>query len=555
MDGFVPWPEDLARLYRARGVWQGVALGEALDDAARVNAERIAIVEGDRRVPAGHERRVTFGELRRLARRLASAFVARGICDGERVVFQLPNTIEFAVAYLAALKVGAIPIMCLPHHREAEIRSIANLAGASAWVFAARSRSFDYLAMAVQLKPEIPSLRELVVTGASDEDRELVTTFESLLASGREDDPELERHVPDAGSPAVLQLSGGTTGVPKLIARTHDDYLYNAMAFAAATGFTPDDVLLVPLPVGHNFALACPGLQGALLLGAKTVLAPSPAPDVVLPLVARERVTWVPAVPATVIQWTQSPERGGHDTSSLKAIYVGGQKLNPEPARAAIDAFGPVVRQVFGMAEGLLCCTRPDDPLEIHVTTQGRPTSDLDEVRIVDDDGNDVPTGAIGELLCRGPYTLRGYYRADEHNASAFTPDGFYRSGDMVRQMPCGNIVVEGRKKDLINRGGEKISAEEIEDLIMKHAAVANVALVAMADPVLGERACACIVLRPCAELDLPRLVAFLRDEHRIAPFKVPERIEIFDKLPLTGVGKVSKKDLRRIVGERIASG
>lgn len=553
MDGFVPWPADLARDYRRRGLWRGIALGEAFEESARANAERIAVVEGDRRVAAGTERRITYAELGRLSRRLASSFVAQGICDGERVVFQLPNVIDFVVAYLAAVKVGAVPIMCLPHHRETEIGAIANLAGARAWIFAARSRSFDYLAMAMALRPMIPTLREvIVVAGEPGDTGEGVTAIETLLANGRDDDPEVDRHVPDPASPAVLQLSGGTTGTPKLIPRTHDDYLYNALVFAEATGFTRDDVLLVAIPVGHNFALACPGLQGALLLGARTVLAPSPATDVVLPLVAREKVTWMPSVPATLIQWTQSPDRAKYDTSSLKAIYVGGQKLNPEPARAAVEAFGPVVRQVFGMAEGLLCCTRPDDSLDVHMTTQGRPASELDEVRVVDDEGNEVAPGEIGELTCRGPYTLRGYYRAAEHNALAFTSDGFYRSGDMVRRLPSGDITVEGRKKDLINRGGEKISAEEIEDLIMKHAAVANVALVAMADPILGERPCACIVLRERAELDLPRLVEFLR-EHRIAAFKLPERLELFDKLPLTGVGKVSKKDLRRLVSERIA--
>lgn len=553
MDGFVPWPPEVAREYRRRGVWRGVALGEALERAARENADRVAVVEGDRRVASGQERRVTFGELSRLARRLASALVARGICDGERVVFQLPNTIDFVVAYLAALKVGAIPIACLAHHREAEIRSIANLAGARAWIFAASSRSFDYLAMAKELKPEIPSLRELIVVGGGDQD--FASSFDALVAEGREDDPELDEHIPDAASPAVLQLSGGTTGIPKLIPRTHDDYLYNSLVFAEATGFTRDDVLIIPLPVGHNFALACPGVQAAMLLGARTVLAPSPAADVVFPLVARERVTWIPAVPATLIQWTQSPERLSHDTSSIKAIYVGGQRLNPEPARAAIEAFGPVVRQVFGMAEGLLTCTRAGDPPEVHTDTQGRPSSELDELRIVDDDGEEVAPGELGELTCRGPYTLRGYYRAEAHNATAFTSDGFYRTGDLVRRLPSGNIVVEGRKKDLINRGGEKISAEEIEDLIMRHASVANVALVAMTDPVLGERACACIVLRDHCTLDLPSLVTFLREEHRIAAFKVPERLELFDRLPLTGVGKISKKELRAIVAERIAAG
>lgn len=543
-DGFVPWPPDLAASYRRRGVWRGVALGEAIEASARAHGDREAVIDG--------ARRLTFAELLRRARRLASSFVKRGICDGARVVFQLPNTAEFVVAYVAALKVGAIPIACLPHHREAEIKSIGNLAGASAWIFAARDHKFDYLAMARRLRPEMPSLRELIATG--DVTGAGVSSFDTLLAEGSEDDPELERHVPDAASIAVLQLSGGTTGISKLIPRTHDDYAYNSRAFAEASGFTRDDVLLVPIPVAHNFPLACPGLQGALLLGARTVLAPSPAGDAVFPLIERERVTWVPAVPATLIQWTQHPARSRHDLSSLKAIYVGGQKLNPEPARVAALAFGPVVRQVFGMAEGLLCCTRPSDAPDLHSGTQGRPASELDEIRVVDEGGVDVAPGEIGELMCRGPYTLRGYYRADEHNRVAFTADGFYRTGDMVRVHASGNIVVEGRKKDLINRGGEKVSAEEIEDLMMKHAAVATAALVAMADPVLGERACACVVLRDGTELDLRALVAFLRDEHRIASFKLPERLEIFDKLPLTGVGKVSKKDLREIVGQRVAA-
>jgi 2,3-dihydroxybenzoate-AMP ligase len=542
--GFVPWPAELARKYRDEGLWSGVPLGEALDAAARAHGDRIAIVDGDRRVD--------FAELRRRARRLASGFARRGICDGAPIVFQLPNSLELAVAYLAALKVGAIPIACLPHHREAEIGSIADLAEARAWLIASTSRKFDYLTMARRLRPEIASLRDLIVVGPCEGSD--VISFDALVDEGDEDDPKLAEHIPDPASPAVLQLSGGTTGIPKLIPRTHEDYAYNSLAFAEASGFTRDDVLLLGIPVAHNFPLACPGLQGAILLGARTVLAPSPAPEVVFPLVERERVTWIPAVPATLIQWSQHPSRASFDLSSIRAIYVGGQRLNPEPARAANDVFGPVVRQVFGMAEGLLCCTRPDDPTDIHVETQGRPVSTLAEIRIVDDDGRDVPAGEIGELLCRGPYTLRGYFRADEHNAKTFTSDGFYRTGDVVRLHPSGNLVVEGRKKDLINRGGEKISAEEIENLMLKHPAIANAALVAVSDPVLGERGCACVVLREGANLDLPQLVSFLRDEHRIAVFKIPERLEVFEKLPLTGVGKVSKKDLRELVRVRVAS-
>jgi 2,3-dihydroxybenzoate-AMP ligase len=201
---------------------------------------------------------------------------------------------------------------------------------------------------------------------------------------------------------------------------------------------------------------------------------------------------------------------------------------------------------------------RRDDPEDVRLETVGRPISPDDEVRLLDDDDNEVPSGEVGELCARGPYTLRGYYGAPEHNAKTFTADGFYRSGDLMRQHPSGNYMVEGRKKDLINRGGEKISAEEVENLILGHPAVQNVACVAMPDPELGERMCACVILRPGASLTLEALVSFLAASE-IARFKLPERLEVMAEFPLSTFGKVSKKALveqiaRKLETERAAS-
>ncbi|HEX9787962.1 MAG TPA: AMP-binding protein, partial [Candidatus Binatia bacterium] len=201
------------------------------------------------------------------------------------------------------------------------------------------------------------------------------------------------------------------------------------------------------------------------------------------------------------------------------------------------------VQENFGMAEGMLMFVRFDDPEEVRMETVGRPLSPDDEVRLVDDNDHEVAPGEVGELLARGPYTLRGYFGAPEYNARAFTSDGFYRSGDLMRLHPSGNYMVEGRKKDLINRGGEKISAEEIENLILTHPAVQNVACVPMPDPVLGERMCACVVLRRGHALSLKELVVFLMGEE-IAKHKLPERLELVDEFPLSPLGKVSKKDL-----------
>ena len=203
------------------------------------------------------------------------------------------------------------------------------------------------------------------------------------------------------------------------------------------------------------------------------------------------------------------------------------------------------------MSEGLLMFVRKDDPEDVRLDTVGRPISPDDEVRLVDDDGREVADGEVGELCARGPYTLRGYYGAPEHNAKVFTPDGFYASGDLMRRHPSGNYMVEGRKKDLVNRGGEKISAEEIENLILAHPAVQNVACVALPDPNLGERMCACVILRPDHHLTLEELIAFLATKE-IAKFKLPERLEIVAEFPLSTFGKVSKKALVETVAQKL---
>ncbi len=545
LDGVVPWPASFAERYRRLGYWTEETIGDAFDGAVGGHAERVAVVEG--------ELRLTYRELGQLVNRLAGHLAERGIRQGARAVFQLPNVLEFIVAYFACVKVGAIPLCCLPAHRHAEIAYLAAFTEARAWFIPSMFRGFDYVAMARELRPELPALAEIFVAGAAAGPG--MTRLGELLSSPatpRREPETLAALRPRPEDVAVFQLSGGTTGLPKVIPRTHEDYLYNSRAAAAVTGVDRDTVLLVTVPVSHNFPLACPGIQATLLAGGRVVLAPGPDAETVFSLVGRERVTWVPAVPATVIAWLNDPRIRRADLSSLRTLCVGGARLNPEPARQVLRELGPVLVQVFGMAEGLLCYTRPDDPEAVMAETQGRPVSPDDELRIVDDGGNSVPPGEIGELECRGPYTIRGYYRAPEHNVTAFTPDGFYRTGDLVRRHPSGNLVVEGRKKDLINRGGEKISAEEIENLILGHPSVLNAAVVAMPDAVLGERACAYVIPRPGASLTLEELTRFLLHERRIAKFKLPERLELRERFPTTAVGKISKKDLRDDIRTRL---
>ena len=311
-----------------------------------------------------------------------------------------------------------------------------------------------------------------------------------------------------------------------------------------------DSVLLVVLPIAHNLPLACPGIQGFFFHGARVVLGASTKPEEVFSLIEKHRVTHLKVVPALLIRLLNDASLGRFDLSSLEVIQSGGQRLQPEvrllSKKLIPSAF---VQENFGMSEGLIMFVRRDDPEEVRLETVGRPVSPDDEVKILDDDGGEVPDGEVGELCCRGPYTLRGYFGVPEYNARAFTPDGFYRSGDLMRRHPSGNYMVEGRKKDLINRGGEKISAEEIENLILSHPAIKNVACIPLPDPSLGERMCACVLLRDGAVLGFEELIRFLLAKE-IAKFKLPERLEILSDFLLSAFGKVSKKKLVEMVAK-----
>src|SRR5438128_10450893 len=286
--------------------------------------------------------------------------------------------------------------------------------------------------------------------------------------------------------------------------------------------------------------------------GGKVVLANTTRGEDIFPLIERHRITHVAVVPALLIRWINDWLIKKFDLSSLQVIQSGGQRLQPEIRRRTKELIPSVtVQENFGMAEGMLMFVRLDDAEDVKMETVGRPVSPDDEVRLVDDDDNEVAPGEVGELLARGPYTLRGYLGVPEYNARAFSSDGFYRSGDLMRRHPSGNYMVEGRKKDLINRGGEKISAEEIENLILSHPAVLNVACVPYPDSRLGERMCACVIPKPGRTLTLQELTSFLT-ERGLAKFKLPERLELTDDLPLSKFGKVAKNVLTKQVAEKI---
>ncbi len=543
--GVVPFPPDYAARYRAAGYWADRSLRDEFADVFARYAQRVALIDGDRSF--------TYADVDRLSTNLALNLLEFGLKPLDRVVVQLPNVAEFVILYFALQKIGAIPIAALVTHRFAEISQFAELSGATTVVTPDKARDFDYTAMVKRIQTATPALKHAIVLGAPFEGAASLTGLiekpATLPAS------ELAKIVIDPTDPAVFQLSGGTTGIPKLIPRTHNDYAYNSKIASEVCDVDGDGVLLIVLPIAHNLPLACPGIQGFMFHGGRVVISASTKPEDMFAQIQRNKVTHLKVVPALLIRLLNDPAIGNFDLSSLKTIQSGGQRLQPEVrllSRKLIPS--AFIQENFGMSEGMLMFVRRNDPEDVRLETVGRPVCKDDEVRLLDDDDNIVVPGEVGELCCRGPYTLRGYYGVPEYNARQFTPDGFYRSGDLMRLHPSGNYVVEGRKKDLINRGGEKISAEEIENLILSHPAVKNVACIAVPDPDLGERMCACIILRDGKSLTFDELKGFLIDKE-IAKYKLPERMEIMTDFPLSTFGKVSKKDLVASVSAKMAAG
>lgn len=521
------WPQETARRYRERGYWRGETFTAMLRARAAERPDAAAVVGGDARW--------TYAELADRAETAAAGFLALGLKRGDRVVVQLPNIPEFLSVIFGLFRAGLVPVYALPAHRLTEIVHFARKAEASAYVIADRRDGFDYRDLARQLQDEVPAVRHVVVVGDA---REFIA-FDGF----RPDPARLPDEDADPSEVAFLQISGGSTGLSKLIPRTHDDYLYSVRESAAICGLTPDSVYLAALPAAHNFPMSSPGFLGALHAGARVVMAPSPSPDACFPLIERERVTLTGLVPPLALLWLQAAPRTAHDLSSLQVLQVGGAKFLPESARRVRPELGCTLQQVFGMAEGLVNYTRLDDPEPLIVETQGRPISPDDEILILDDAGNPVPDGEVGDLLTRGPYTIRAYHDEAAANARSFTEDGFYRTGDRVRRTPEGYLVVTGRATDHINRAGEKISAEEVEDHLLAHPAVFDAAVVSVPDPYLGERICAFII--PAGEA--PRGVeikAWMR-KRDIAEFKVPDQIVFVDDFAVTAVGKISRKELR----------
>lgn len=530
--GFTPWPVTFTRQYKDAGYWLDQTLPQMLDASAKQFPDKVALIQA--------ERKWSYQELELQVKQLATGFQRiLGLEVNDKVVLHLPNIGEFYLCFFALLRIGVQPVLALPAHRYSELHYFCEFSQAKA-LLTAPQQGADIAVIAEKVLQNLNHECEIIWVGSEDTIPKNGVELASLY---------LETHLHSVATDqelAFFQLSGGTTGTPKLIPRTHADYLYSVRASNQICQFSPLTRYLCVLPAAHNFSLSSPGALGCFMSGGTVVLSVDASPQTAFELIEQYKITVAALVPPLALLWLDEAARTKRNITSLEVLQVGGARFSEETAKRIRPELHCTLQQVFGMAEGLVNYTRLDDPEAIIVSCQGRPMSVADEIKVLNSSGEPVPVGSPGVLYTRGPYTIRGYYNAPKHNLSSFTEDGFYRTGDVVELTSEGYIKVVGRDKEQINRGGEKIAAQEIENHLLAHEQIHDAALIAIPDDFLGERSCAALVcLSPVPkQIEIKR---FLRSRG-LADFKIPDRIIFVDTLPKTPVGKVNKNKLLELI-------
>lgn len=533
-------------------VSRGVLREETLVDAL----ERTFGQHGNSPALAGPEGDYTYGELDEITDRLAAALLDLGLAPLDRALFQIGNCPELVIAFVACLKAGIIPICTIAAHRRLEIGAIGNHAAARAH-FVQGDHKDDLVGFALGMQQGISSVEHIIVcrgeapTGTSAM-RHLIEGQSPTAARTRV--RAIER---DPFQVAVFQLSGGTTGVPKIIPRFHNEYLYNFEAVAATLDLVPGDSVYTAAPLIHNAGMVLM-LGPALIRGCRVVISANTDVDSLISVLRDFKPTWFPIRGPLLERLRQGDVRRLLPLTHMKGV------MSTNAARLTEELLEVRSLQFFGMTEGVIMLTPPQSSQSTRWTTVGCPISPWDEIRILQPGTElDVPVGEIGELAVRGPYTVRGYYDAPERDQTAFTSDGFYRSGDLMSALEtdCGVCYqFRGRIKDVVDRAGEKISCQEVEEALRAHPDVTDAAVVPMPDPLYGERACAFLLLKTGRPAPDVRLIGEHLRRIGVAKFKWPERLEVVAEFPQTRVGKIDKealKDLIRsmLVDEQIADG
>lgn len=546
LEGFTSYRKNDAERYNQFRWWSGLTFGDLLDRAADIHPDKEAFVDG--------QTRLTYGEAREKTNRLAVGLMGLGIRPLDRVLVQLPNWNEFVFAYFALQKIGAITVLLIDRYRQFEISRLISLTGATSWIVAAQYRSTDYTPIIRDVRKEHRTMKR-VITVRGEGDQKPFKSLESLIEKSKLTERNLAKLAerrPDPGQVAHMGPTGGTTGAPKIVPRTHNS-LINGIAYCSKSWEQSiEDINLLAGPIGHDLTFS-KGFMGALTTLGKVVFLDSTDNKDICETIEREKVTsiiWVPTLAQRLLQYEDLQK---YDLSSLKKMHSAGGASHPDLVKEVTERLKMKFFNGYGGTEGMTTITRARDPLEVICTTVGRPTCPYDTYKVIDSKGKTLKPGAEGELVLKGPGVFTGYFNNPEENKKVFTKDGFFRTGDLARINTNGYITLTGRIKEMINRGGESISATEIERLITRHPGVAAVAVIPMPDPLMGERVCAYIQPKGGAQLTFDGIISFLKGQ-KASVLQLPERIEFIEAMPYTGAQKTDKRSLQEDIAKKLQS-
>lgn len=529
-------PQDIQR-YRSQGLWKDQIFSEVL--AAR------AAATPNREIFSDARRRITYGALWAEVKRFAEFLRRQGVRRGDVVTLQLPNRIEFPVVFFSLELIGAVANKISADFRAVEVEYILKFSKSRAFVCAGEFKGFDYLAMIRGIRPRLPELS--LVICVDDVSAADTASFAKVV----HDTPEIAAADRVTMSPLEVMrmcFTSGTTGNPKGVLHCFNTTLCTCEAGNAMLGVTRDEVMLDYLPVGLNWGYMT--LVQAVMAGARVVLMERFSADGTLDTIEKERVTYIPTAPASIVAILNSAELQRRDLRSLRIVITGGASAAVETIKA-FQAALPSAKliELYGMLEtGFHALTRlSDDPLKVNGTV-GR-CVDTMGLRILDDEGKDVAHGEIGEIAAIGPSVHMGYLDNPAANRDSFTSEGWFLTGDLgLFADKEGNVRISGRKKEIINRGGKKYFPREIEELLYEHPKIVQAAIVGAPDPRLGEKNCLCAIVKPGESLALEEVVGFLKG--RVADYKLPEVLVIMSDFPMTPTGKIRRPELvKRVTG------
>lgn len=532
---FPPFASEAAERYRSAGFWTAETFVTALDASAVRNPEKAVIQEWN-------GEGCSYGELQERSTRLANAYLKLGIRKGDVIAIQLQSCTAFLIAYIAATRMGAILATMHMPYRDSELEPLLRFCEARAVICGPVAGSYEGPAMMRRLQARLPGIAHLIVVGGG-ESHESAHAFEDLIAAN---DPVPITDGPKPSDPALLCFTSGTSSSPKGVMHAFETLSANARAYSKTIGLSPDDRALIAPPCTHIFGLEC--FHNTLVTGGTVIPLAQYNPQTFAEMIEATAPTVIYAAPAHLAGALKSGDMERRKLGSVKQVILGGSICPPQVA-VDFEAFLPNGRvgNLFGMTEVLLTTQTPmDQSAYVRHSTIGPPVSGI-SARIVSDEGNEVADSETGELQMRGFSVMSGYMKNPDANASSFTADGWFRTGDLACWDKDGNIIIVGRKKDLINRGGVKINPTDIENIIMEHASVVQAALVSMEDDVLGERICAFVTLAPGAQLDLEALCRFLAQKG-VAKMRWPERVVVIDEMPTTPTRKIIKGALQQIL-------